>query len=263
MNREDSMFEKLHRQIGTAGLIVAIVALVAALGGGAYAASGTGGEATASAKGKQGPRGKQGKPGKPGPAGPAGPAGAKGDTGPAGAKGDAGAPGAAGPQGPPGATGAPGAPGPAGPACPEGPCFLPSGATETGVFAFIDEQGGIPEGEFKRAFIPFNFSLPLENKPAIVYVTEEMGTAPGCPGMVNGVPQADPGKMCVYADTEFGVTQLTFPPDQPTGFVYPADAAECASFGCFKHGVGNTGTILKVKYSSFGYLGGRWAVTAE
>ena len=60
-------YAELHRQFGTAGLILSVIAIVLALGGGAYAANNTG---VASKAGKPGPRGKTGATGPAGPAGP-------------------------------------------------------------------------------------------------------------------------------------------------------------------------------------------------
>lgn len=104
------MLTRLRKQLGPAGLVVAIAALVLAMVGGAYAAKKYVITSTKQIKpsvlkqlkGATGPTGAQG------PQGPAGPAGAPG------AKGADGANGAPGPTGPTGAKGATGATGPAG-----------------------------------------------------------------------------------------------------------------------------------------------------
>jgi hypothetical protein len=228
------MLERLRNQIGTAGLVVAIVALVAALGGGAYAATGGpgGGKATASAKGKPGPRGKTGKTGKMGPAGPVGPAGPAGAVGP---KGDSGAAGAAGAAGTsvtntalsPGqggcaeggaqfqvGTGTPtqacngeeGPQGPAGPSCSaSGECLLPAGATESGVWSFV-EKGTT------QHWVSLSYPLRLVAAPEFKWVnvanSGTPGAVAGCPGTFSE-PKAEAGKLCVYAKELLNIEAFT------------------------------------------------------
>jgi hypothetical protein len=86
------MFAKLHKRLGTPGMVLAVVALIVALAGTAVAA---GGHLTSTEK-KEVKKiakkvAKPGPAGPTGPAGPAGPAGPKGDTGLQGEKGDQGA----------------------------------------------------------------------------------------------------------------------------------------------------------------------------
>jgi hypothetical protein len=254
------MLERLRSQIGAAGLVVAIVALVAALGGGAYAATGSSGgaKATASAKGKPGPRGKTG------PAGPAGPAGAAGPQGPAGPMGAAGSNGSNGEKGAAGANGqsvnssleapggncanggskfvastttyacngAPGAKGSTGSPWTAGG-ILPKGATETGSWGY----GAFPAPDGKSSY-PISFPVPLAAVPPVTFVDvfsgETSGT--GCPGIVNGTPTANEGRLCVYATgfyeaQKIDVSFLT----TSGGFVVvncPV-AEECSSNGVF------------------------------
>ncbi|MGC1167065.1 MAG: hypothetical protein WA862_13260 [Solirubrobacterales bacterium] len=272
------MLERLRTQIGTAGLIVAIVALVAALGGGAYAATGgsDGAKATASAKGKQGPRGKPGKPGKRGKTGPAGPAG---PTGPAGLRGPAGANGAAGANGSAGAAGksvvvssqA------AGPSCPEAGISvevegsgskkfvcngeegqpgepwtaggtLPPGETETGVVS--GQIHGLTAGPGASP-MPISFPIPLASAPDPIYLEPGETSKVGCPGIVDGVPQADAGKLCVYMNLMTTGASIQ-------GFFNPADPAP------FTAGASKSGTTLLFgadeNFDPFVY--GVWAVTA-
>jgi len=101
------MLSRLHRKLGTAGLIVSIVALVLAVGGTALAASGalTGKQKKEVEKIAKKYAGKPGTPGATGPAGPAGPAGAAGPKGDTGAKGEKGDTGDAGSPGSPGEDG--------------------------------------------------------------------------------------------------------------------------------------------------------------
>jgi Collagen triple helix repeat (20 copies) len=260
------MFSRLREHFGTAGLVVAIVALVAALGGGAYAATGaqSGGKATASAKAKQGKQGKPGKTGPQGPAGPAGPAGPVGPVGPAGAKGDAGPKGDTGATGPAGATGATGAAGKDGKTG-----FtetLPSGKTETGVWGVAEPVG------FR--YSPISFALPLEAAPELIYVlysTAEgsplegpeleaaikFGSDRGCPGVADGRPLADPGKLCVYASF---TSEMTF-----TSSLGVESDGVGGTFGGneSKVGVGPTGTVLGMTCTASCSGHGVWAVTAE
>lgn len=240
------MFSMLRTRFGIPGLI-SVIALVFAMAGGAFAANnfdGSGGQAAASAKAKQG---KQGKPGKTGPAGPAGPQGSvgpAGPAGPAGAKGDA------------GANGTNGVAGPTGPEGPEGSPWtangtLPSEATLTGVWG-EGLMAGAPKGRY--AF-PISFPLPLATPPDPVFLPEKTLSAPGCPGLVDGIPTADPGKLCVYGDVFENVTN--------EGFVHPKAPATPDEFGAIVAGVGTTGTMLSVNCGDFCYVAGTWAVTAE
>jgi hypothetical protein len=261
------MLERLRTQIGTAGLVVAIVALVAALGGGAYAATGgNSGKATASAK--QGKQGKQGKPGKTGPAGPAGPAGTagpKGDTGAAGSKGDTGSAGQAGAPGTDGVS----ATGEEFSGVKEGHCAgvggvkfvaknntfacngkegspwttggtLPSGKTETGAY------GGVATGPGSSEIAPISLTLPVEPAPTPTYV--EGDSAAGCPGVVNGIPTADPGNLCLYQAVKTAGTLA--------GFLKPV--------GNFQLGASPSGTELLFECPGTSCIwAGSWAVTAE
>jgi hypothetical protein len=249
------MFSTLRNRFGIPG-VISVIALVFAMFGGAYAASNSsgGGKATASAKAKKGPKGPKGA------TGPAGPAGAQGPAGPAGAKGDAGANGAAGPQGPAGAAGATGVTGktgpegPVGPACPTGPCFLPSEATETGVWGV---GGGFGEPAAPRNF-PISFNLPLAAAPEVIFLKDDELSKPGCPGEVDGVPTADPGKLCIYA----GVFQdfINEEADLETTFFHSVPGIYAP-----ENGAGPAGTIMKVMgcESEICRTFGTWAVTAE
>jgi hypothetical protein len=278
------MLERLRNQIGTAGLIVAIVALVAALGGGAYAATGgsSGGKATASAK--QGKQGKPGKPGKTGPAGPAGSAGPAGPAGPAGAKGDT------------GAAGSPGAPGtsvvnttePKGVNCKEGgsklvgtgttyTCngekgkegspwtaggTLPEGQTETGIWGTGPLTPGTPAG---RHSFPISFPIPTSSAPTPVIVGPTEESAPGCPGRGGGaftegyrptIPQADPGKLCIYVMALEAALMPTV--ERVTSFEYKG--------GEWWHEAGLTspaGALLEVSCELNCIAVGSWAVTGS
>jgi Collagen triple helix repeat (20 copies) len=290
------MFSRLREHFGTAGLVVAIVALIAALAGGAIAATGgsNNGKATASAKGKQGPRGKAGKTG---PQGPAGPAGAQG---PAGAKGDTGAPGSNGSNGKDGAPGPTGATGPTGLAGKNGETgfteFLPSGKTETGTWAV--GPGGVGAVNFgaetapppASQLVPISFPIPLEEAPELIFVQmtegpnaepfvdaeleqlQEEGAEHGCAGLDEGIPLADPGKLCVYGSSlnamqppagsvPFTRTKLPSGPPQVFaggGIVTTPGGSQVEAGG------GLAGTTLRMQCGASNCEAiGVWAVTAE
>jgi hypothetical protein len=274
------MFSTLRTRFGIPG-VISVMALVFAMFGGAYAASNSseGGKATASAKGKKGPRGPKGATGPAGPAGPAGP------QGPAGAKGE---PGAAGADGNPGAAGASvkssiAPPEPAhcetggskfvagatttyacnggeGPPGPEGSPWtnggtLPPGATLTGIWGsggstLLEPPPILHEG--LNAF-PISFPIPLEAEPERVRVNEGETSKPGCPGVIDGVPTADPGKFCLY------VTVLKH--GEWSSFQFPMTAG---SEGYFEEGaITPTGTLAVIECESDECAaGGTWAVTA-
>jgi hypothetical protein len=305
------MFSTLRTRFGIPG-VISVIALVFAMFGGAYAASNSsgGGKATASAaKGKPGPRGKTGKTGKTGPAGPQGPAG---PAGPAGAKGDAGAPGSNGTNGAPGADGksVSGEPIVAGGACGAGVSgvkytlnatstnvcngkngttgfteTLPSGKTETGTWATgYGGQGALAQ------YVPISFTLPLEAAPELTVVwlsygsnaepfepsevTEilEEGAEHGCPGFDNGVPLADPGKLCVYANslkalqpTGTGLTNtIRSTSEPPQIYIGGSYSAGPNGSSLTVDGVSPVGTTLEMTCAAGNCKGiGVWAVTAE
>jgi hypothetical protein len=247
------MFSTLRTRFGIPG-VISVMALVFAMFGGAYAASNNssgGGKATASAKAKKGPRGPKGPKGDTGPIGPQGPAGLKGDTG---AKGDAGANGAS-------VTSVPASGG----ECPAGGTkftsvsgstaicngedgqtgfteTLPSGKTETGVW------GGNPVPSGFGTF-PLSFPIPLAEAPDSIFVVPG-GSNADCPGVVNGIPTAERGKLCAYAAS---FEEMAF-----ENFTYPNFVT-----GNFDEGADNTGTLLKYFCAGGCYGGGTWAVTAE
>lgn len=247
------MFSKLHQQLGTAGLVVAVVALVAALAGTAFAAAGlTGKEKNEVTKLAKKYAGKNGAAGPAGPQGATGPAGAKGDTG---AGGPLGQPGA---NGNPGAPGTPGKPGksvevvaePAGANCSDGGLaitvegassseyvcngetgfteFLPSGKTETGNWSGFAEN---PEGTGAVASVAVSFNIPLETAPVPVIVprveisagTFEPGSTPDCPGIVDELPTAEAGHVCLYEEQVIG--------ENPALGGFPANKSGVFTFG--------------------------------
>jgi len=233
------MLQRFRSQVGTAGLVVAVVALVAALAGGAVAATGGSGDSKASASaegkrgkpGKRGPKGPPGQPGQAGPVGPAGPVGAQGPIGPEGKQG---------PEGKPGKDGTTGF-----------TATLPPGETETGLW------GTYRNGAAGKYGFPISFPIPLEEAPEeIVLVGEGELTKPGCPGDAGGVPTADPGVLCVYADVLQEATS--------EGFSHPEPAQSAGGYGELQQesGAVPTGTIFTVNCDGFCFMAGTWAVTA-
>jgi len=267
------MLSRLHKQLGTAGLTVAIVALVLAVGGTALAAKGalTGKQKKEVEKIAKKYAGKPGAPGAPGPAGPAGP---KGDTGAAGSNGKDGTNGTNGTNGVSVTTSA----------ASEAECgkaggvkvtsasgntkvcngttgftkTLPSGETETGTYSYNYH------GAFGNpvALDSISFPIPLEESneeeagfvltPEQIENEEGEGFDAGCTGTV-AEPTAPAGILCVYArEDEFtggpGLN-VAFPGFQPG-----------------KHGYGSTGAFIKGRNGfepeslAVGY--GTWAITA-
>ena len=246
MNRLRHPIRAIREPFGTAGLVVACVALIAALGGTALAAA-----KLNSTQKKEVEKiakkyaGKPGAPGAQGPAGPQGPAGANGKDGTNGTNGTNGESvtlsaatgcGAAagtkltvgssseevcnGKEGDEGEPGEPGEPGPEGsPWTDKG--VLPSGATETGVWAFsrsvetitTEVEGNKEEvvvGDSEPIRVPISFPIPLTeitNIPAEnVHWSEEPNFADfdeagdgtiGCEG-TTAIPKAPSGHLCVY-----------------------------------------------------------------
>jgi hypothetical protein len=266
------MFARIHRQFGTAGLILSIVALVAALSGGAYAAT-----AHSSKAGKPGPRGPRGFTGPAGPAGPQGPAGADGAKGANGTNGTNGAPGTAGktvlsgtdtPAAPNGTIGdfyietdvskiygpkdtvanqpvnggwGPGTSLQGSPWTAGG--TLPSTGTETGTFSVKDPTVGLNVGSTEYTAVSFN--IPRDPAPAFVYVPNAASGAPGanagagCPGVTaSGVAQAASGKFCVYA---VGANPGITIPGVTVSTVNPLDTS-----GAQPAGMTPEGTVLKL-----------------
>jgi hypothetical protein len=259
------MFSHLRRQLGTAGLIVAIVALVAALAGGAYAASGglsakQKKQVKAIAKSFQG-------------------TGPKGDTG---APGPAGAPGA---KGDPGAKGGTGETGPSGKSvvvttepkgvnCLEGgtkvevagepatkkyvcngltgfTSTLTSKKTETGIYSVVSETGTGVFAGFALGTISFPIPLPApvlaDHIKLIVPAEVPLPATSKCEnpehaGTANFAnPEAEPGYLCVFeaekekmgADVEFLQPGLGDTKALPTGVMvgYAPTGAEARAEG--------------------------------
>ena len=201
--------QRLKEPFGKAGLILAVVALVFAMLGGAYAATsskrhhkrGNAGAALAKKYSKVFSKRFSAAFSKrfatAGPAGPQGPKGDNGGNGSSGPKGDTGATGPQGPQGDPGDVWTTGT--------------LPDTGTLTGVYGVDSTDtatggffGGSSVDDGTENYVPVSFTIPVFPAPTPVFVdpnisTGGYGSAAGCPGVVNGVPRANPGKFCIYA----------------------------------------------------------------
>lgn len=248
------MLNRLREQLGTAGLVVAVVALVAALAGGAYAASG-GLNSKQKKEVKKIAKSFQGS----GPAGAPGAAGAKGDTGAPGKDGAPGADGASvtnttvptssGTCNHLGGTEFKVGAGAATTACngEEGEPWtaggtLPAGATETGAWSAQRSGAGV-------LLAPISFTLPLEEAPEPIFV-KAGETEEGCLGVEDGVPTAEPGKLCVYVQLEGGPTFQQF--WNPTEF--PGAPPGTAS---------PSGVLLNMECTDNCLAYGTWAVTGK
>ena len=275
------MFSTLRNRFGIPG-IISVIALVFAMLGGAYAANqgGSGKSATASAKkalkGPRGPRGPKGATGAAGPAGPAGPQGPPGAVGKDGAPGQNGADGTS-------VTGVPAGVG----ECPNGgvkytsasgstavcngedgqtgfTTTLPSGQTMTGTWG---TGLGTPKGEGGTKYFPISFPIPLEEAPIPILVNENEESKPGCPGRGGGtysenfkptIPEAEPGRLCVYV---MGLESATMGAFGATFWTNEYNA-ELLSW-LITPGATPTGTLLGAQCSGNCRVEGTWAVTAE
>jgi hypothetical protein len=267
------MLQRFRDQFGTAGLIIAVVALIAALAGTALAAGLTGPEKKEVTKIAKKYAGKPGKPGNPGAAGAAGAKGDKGDTGSAGNNGNNGNNGADGKSVE--VENAPVA------KCPAGGSIFKVGGVEKGKACNGEEGPEGPEGTFGGPLPPgktltgtwgsqqaegffiesISFAAPvLSGTVTPVFVgtsnaAKTKGATEGCKGPdANELPQADPGKLCVYHNSETG-TIGTEPAE--IGFFDPRQ-----QFGA-AFGVAPTGTVLGLFCKAPTCLEfGTWAVTA-
>lgn len=251
------MFSILKNRLGIPGLI-AVIALVFAMGGAAWAAkkyviTSTGQIKPSVLKQLKGAKGPQGKTGSQGPAGANGTNGKDGVNGKAGTNGTAGksvvtgaiAPGLECEEGgayvevegsgdkEPVCDGIEGSPWTAGGA-------LPSGETLTGTYGgfFVENDQGM---------MPISFSLPVEPAPTATYVSG--APTADCPGVVDGVPTAEPGNLCLYKGLATAGT--------PLGFLKPLDPGT-------EEGPAPSGTVFAVLCASPSCTWhGTWAVTAE
>lgn len=263
------MISRIHRQLGTAGFVVAIAVLVAALGGGAYAASGgfsakqkqeirsiAKRQAQKLAKrftqpGPQGSAGAQGQPGSRGPEGAPGATGGQGEKGDRGFRGEsvfvvpltkdngtghceeAGGAKFVNETGEAFACNGEGGEGGGG-GYPE---TLPAGRTATGLWE-VEGESGVVFAE-AAAVTTISFPLPLATPPT---ATVLIGTEPSeeekekCPGGPQE-PKAIPGILCLY-------------------LIYPAEPISLLGGSPFTFGAS---LFFPKTTKAFG----SWAVTAE
>lgn len=267
------MFRSIRSHMTYANVVVTM-ALVFAMTGGAYAAK----HYLITSTRQISPKVLKVLKGGVGHAGPAGPAGAPGPAGPAGP---------AGPTGPAGSGGSSGGKGETGPAgvsvtvkeftknsaCASGGSeltsasgktfvcngttgfteVLPSGKSERGTWAVVAAPSG-------RAGFPFSlatsisFDIPLKAPPVVEYVPAHGAVPTGCGGTLRE-PEAEPGHLCVFAEEESEIIELTFTSPE-TGLSGP---------GGTTNGGGKAGTLLRfgTNESTEAEARGDWVVTAE
>jgi hypothetical protein len=243
------MFSRIRKRLTYANVAMTL-ALVFAMSGGAYAAkrylitstkqiSPSVLKALKGTSGKAGPSGPAGPAGAAG-AGTAGPAGPQGPGGAAGAKGETGAPGPKGEKGIQGEQGEPGEPWPAG-------GTLPSGATETGAWAF-----GPVTGNGSSVKVSISFSIPLaaalDSAHALFVEEGGNGSGNGCPGTAEA-PAAESGFLCVYSRS---------PEHLESAVIF--DPGKSAFTGL---GTGTTGAVISANITEGEVASdyGPWAVT--
>ncbi len=202
--------------------VLAVVALVFAMTGGAIAAK----KYLITSTNQISPAVLKKLTGKPGPAGPTGAAGQ------AGAKGTNGSNGTNGTNGKDGETGF--------------TQTLPPGESLTGVWSNNFIQPG--SEALSVQYVPISFAFPTgkELTPADVhYIAKEAETGEGvCPGSIEE-PEAEPGNLCIYTETEE---------------VAPGAEISLAGFDIPKPG--NAGVVLKFTAKGIAILEGSWIVTA-
>lgn len=202
------MFAKISKRLTYAN-VAATLALVFAMSGGAYAASKYLITSTKQIKPsvlKQ-LQGKAGAGGTQGIAGPQGPAGAKGEPGAVGGAGKEGAAGKNGEKGEQGIAGKNGEQGEPGSPWTAGGT-LPAGQTLKGYWSGTGYGSeAYPEPGLGQVLASVSFALPLGTEltgDTTHYIKEEAATPSGCTGDVHN-PGAEPGNLCVFAESEVNV----------------------------------------------------------
>ena len=92
------------------------------------------------------------------------------------------------------------------------PEVVPAGTTLRGTWGY-DGEAATTGGDY-RAFVQF----PVEMSPGFTVTYVDSGSAPGCPGIVGGAPQADPANVCVYRVFRDGVGHVWAGAFSPWGF---------------------------------------------
>jgi hypothetical protein len=197
----------VRRRVTYANLAMTL-ALVLAMSGGAFAAGKflitstkqISPKVLKSLQGKAGPAGAGGAQGPVGPQGPAGPQGPVGVAGAPGAKGETGVDGKEGKAGKDGKAGLPGSPWAAG-------GTLPSGSSETGVWAFGETMQPETSVIVPVASFPIELAAPMSAASHGHYINsqglevnfeEEEVHSTACKGTAVE-PTAEPGNLCIYA----------------------------------------------------------------
>jgi len=149
---------------------------------------------------------------------------------------------------------------------------LPATGTLTGTYAIPGSKfsglASAMEEKDEPIYVPISFSVPVEPIPTFVFVPpsgEHFGTdaAHGCPGVVGGLPQADPGKLCVY-----GTVLNFFGGFLTSTATVTTVTPEVNTEGSPPDGVVPAGTVLKLTCpagAEFGYCVGKgvWAVSGS
>ena len=174
---------------------------------------------------------------------------------------------------------------------------LPSGKTETGTWAV--GEGGTGEVHFDtetsepvlNQYVPISLAIPLEAEaaPELVFVQmteglnaevfsgleleqlQEEGAEHGCPGIEEGIPHAEPGKLCVYGNslkfltpTGSGIARTKLPAGPDQIFTGGGSISRAPGGSGTEFGAGPIGTTLLMTCASVKCAGtGVWAVTAE
>jgi Collagen triple helix repeat (20 copies) len=179
------VFTRIHRRIGTPGLVLGVIACIIALSGTAIAAL-----PGLNSKQKKEVKKIAKQFARPGPQGSQGPAGTQGAAGAAGKDGAPGAPGQPGERGEVGEAGVCSGSNPT--------CILPPGATLSGDWNFYVQ--GPP-----YAFVSLSYPLRVPTEVHFNYIDKNevarYGEAANCPGTV-AEPEALPNNLCVYAREE-------------------------------------------------------------
>jgi len=282
----DGRNTNMFRRHFNATTVVAIVALVFAMTGGAFAVSSKGNSKSPvasvakkkkkKAKVLRGPRGPRGATGATGPAGLTGPVGPAGAAGKNGANGKDGANGTNGTNGKDGVSVTSTALSKGNAKCKEGgseftaangattACngkegspwtasgTLPSEATEKGNWIYAAATKELPEfGGHEIVRVAISFGIPLASTPtATVIQPGKEGEGGGCPqGSSVTNPEAEPGNLCIFVDTN------------PTNVFEPAPGV--FSIGVFtSSAVGaNVGVFANTNDKGV-EVSGTWAVTA-
>jgi hypothetical protein len=119
---------------------------------------------------------------------------------------------------------------------------LPSGRTETGVYALEGDGSVIQAG--------FGFTFPLVSAPVAHFIADKASPSTECPGSVSN-PRATPGSLCVYEGTSHKNASVEGP-------FNPENESFAGPVSRFGFGF----NINNVKAGENAWSQGTWAVTA-